>query len=533
MRGRAPSAYMACFWIALQGESIEVVQAFQETERHVGDGSWIRQVKERQRPQPDEVRQMPMTIRDDSAPNLPRSSCTAMYQNCNETRLCCNGAATCFEKNEAYADCRTSCKPGIQKTDEAQFATPWSCIQIDSAIHEWEVLGHDGTDVRARPDDLANKLDWKPRGSVLQGLQEGSWLSLEARAGFVRIWDNGQEQLKQGRFVSYRLTTTHATASNTMMSATTTGTATVEFTPGPLPEMNNITTAQVCGAGHKDGKRGPPITLEAFKKCLFEWYPTAEVAYVALGSSDPAHWVNRIWKHAFPLRPEEFNRRTHELKPPLSNEQAQYVFRKLDANSDNLLEGSEFVNALGLQQQLPVSERNASRLMSSSTLMVGGGGGTTIQNAVLANGTRSPSHTSGESGNVLIFGIPVAILINGILASLLLPCVFYVGCRIYGTVTKHDGRGWRDTYAKLGGGRTALAVLPQGQVFRNRRVWHQRPPVHAQPTPPPPTDQSKESQSSVGVRTDRHPVRDLVRDAAECPSPHQSLPHTSLKKMSL
>jgi len=508
MRGCAPSAYIVWLWIALHDEPTEVVQATHEFERHTGGGYWDKQVRERQRPQPDQVHLLPLKIQHRSVAKLHQtSSCTAMYQNCNKTRLCCNETAACVEKDKAFAGCRTSCKPGVHKTDEAKYRTPWSCIQLDFGIREWEVLYQAGADVRARPDDLAKKIAWKPRGSIIQGLQQGSWLSLEATPGFVRIWDNDEERLKQGRLVAYRPTTT-----------STTSTTVTEFILDPSSEISNNRTAHLCsaghndsGAGHNDSEHGPPITLEAFKRRMFEWYPTAEVAFVALGSRDPARWINRIWQHAFPLQPDEFKRRTHELQPPLSCEQALYVFRILDNNSDNFLESSELVYGLGIQKTPPNSESND---------------GATVQNARIQNTTSTTESPSHAFGHLLVFKIPpVPGIISGILAFLLLPCVIYVGCRIYGKA-KHGGRGWRDTYAQLGG-RTAVAVLPHGQVLRNRRVWQQqRPSAPTHPTPP--KDQLLESQSLAVAGTNEQPVR----STAESPGESHFLPHMS-RKMSL
>ncbi|CAK0824592.1 unnamed protein product [Prorocentrum cordatum] len=58
--------------------------------------------------------------------------CTAAGKDCTKTKCCVNQSMRCFEKNEHWAGCRTSCSPGIFLEDPPQHRTRWNCLLIDT-----------------------------------------------------------------------------------------------------------------------------------------------------------------------------------------------------------------------------------------------------------------------------------------------------------------------------------------------------------------------------------------------------------------
>ena len=42
----------------------------------------------------------------------------------------------CFEKDQTWAGCKISCVPGIDRSEPAQFQTPWSCTPLGAGAAE-------------------------------------------------------------------------------------------------------------------------------------------------------------------------------------------------------------------------------------------------------------------------------------------------------------------------------------------------------------------------------------------------------------
>jgi len=58
-------------------------------------------------------------------------SCAAAGQDCRTSACCQDVGFTCYEKNEYWASCRSSCEPGeISANDDPEFATPWTCTVL-------------------------------------------------------------------------------------------------------------------------------------------------------------------------------------------------------------------------------------------------------------------------------------------------------------------------------------------------------------------------------------------------------------------
>merc|ERR1719433_1404804 len=65
-------------------------------------------------------------------PALSAAQCSAVKHNCNVTKCCIDKSLVCFEKNKEFADCRTTCAPGIHDDDGKSWRTEWSCKQLSA-----------------------------------------------------------------------------------------------------------------------------------------------------------------------------------------------------------------------------------------------------------------------------------------------------------------------------------------------------------------------------------------------------------------
>lgn len=97
-------------------------------------------------------------------------SCTIDRLDCRNTRCCSNPKSTCFEKDHAWAECKPSCVPGVDKSDAPQFRTPWSCKTLDGKP---PVCAADGQDCRS------TKCCSNPSSSCFQ--KDPSWAECKAR----------------------------------------------------------------------------------------------------------------------------------------------------------------------------------------------------------------------------------------------------------------------------------------------------------------------------------------------------------------
>jgi hypothetical protein len=52
---------------------------------------------------------------------------------CLKTPSCCPSGTQCYRKDNAYANCRTSCVKGIHTDDPIQYQTPWECLVLTDA----------------------------------------------------------------------------------------------------------------------------------------------------------------------------------------------------------------------------------------------------------------------------------------------------------------------------------------------------------------------------------------------------------------
>lgn len=58
------------------------------------------------------------------------ATCSRRGESCLETRCCLDTTLTCFEKDEHWASCRATCKPGVNELDPPRFQTPWTCTPL-------------------------------------------------------------------------------------------------------------------------------------------------------------------------------------------------------------------------------------------------------------------------------------------------------------------------------------------------------------------------------------------------------------------
>jgi len=58
-------------------------------------------------------------------------TCSNSGDSCQESKCCVDTSLTCYEKNQYWAGCKSSCTPGsIDPTDPAQWQTPWTCAVL-------------------------------------------------------------------------------------------------------------------------------------------------------------------------------------------------------------------------------------------------------------------------------------------------------------------------------------------------------------------------------------------------------------------
>jgi len=66
----------------------------------------------------------------------PPGQCSDSTDDCSET-MCCNElGAKCYQKNDYWASCKTSCTEGIDPTDPPEFATPWTCKVLSKEAYQ-------------------------------------------------------------------------------------------------------------------------------------------------------------------------------------------------------------------------------------------------------------------------------------------------------------------------------------------------------------------------------------------------------------
>jgi hypothetical protein len=138
---------------------------------------------------PNDDDQFPSINPDDYDPDKGSTTCSQNKQNCQTTQCCSDIGFTCYEKNQWWAECMTSCTPGIDDTEAPQFRTPWSCKQLGNSatsgiqsgdtiflktLSGWgPMLGVDGVRVEAkgelRGDGQAFKIETNKGGKIVSG----------------------------------------------------------------------------------------------------------------------------------------------------------------------------------------------------------------------------------------------------------------------------------------------------------------------------------------------------------------------------
>lgn len=58
-------------------------------------------------------------------------ACAGQHEDCRASKCCIHAGWACYEKNQQWAQCRTSCTPGIDQFDHPDHRTPWSCNLLE------------------------------------------------------------------------------------------------------------------------------------------------------------------------------------------------------------------------------------------------------------------------------------------------------------------------------------------------------------------------------------------------------------------
>jgi len=59
-------------------------------------------------------------------------ACTASAADCRASRCCIDPSMQCFEKDQDWASCKSTCTPGIDSNDPVDHQTPWSCVILSA-----------------------------------------------------------------------------------------------------------------------------------------------------------------------------------------------------------------------------------------------------------------------------------------------------------------------------------------------------------------------------------------------------------------
>lgn len=80
---------------------------------------------------------------DPNAPPADDGKCDNKY-GCRKNPSCCNDGFRCFEKDDVWSQCLTTCEPGVHYDDPWKYRTPWTCKPIDQPEEEPEKQGGGG-----------------------------------------------------------------------------------------------------------------------------------------------------------------------------------------------------------------------------------------------------------------------------------------------------------------------------------------------------------------------------------------------------
>jgi len=64
---------------------------------------------------------------------LPRSHCSKVGMDCKKTQCCADSGERCYEKNQDWAGCKSSCIAGLDPTEPWEYQTPWTCNWLDNS----------------------------------------------------------------------------------------------------------------------------------------------------------------------------------------------------------------------------------------------------------------------------------------------------------------------------------------------------------------------------------------------------------------
>ncbi|CAJ1368235.1 unnamed protein product [Effrenium voratum] len=68
----------------------------------------------------------------------PPGMCVDATEDCSEKKCCNEIGHKCFQKNEYWAACKSSCTPGIDPMDPPEWAAPWTCKELTrEALEAW------------------------------------------------------------------------------------------------------------------------------------------------------------------------------------------------------------------------------------------------------------------------------------------------------------------------------------------------------------------------------------------------------------
>mmetsp|Transcript_38265 Transcript_38265/g.110518 ORF Transcript_38265/g.110518 Transcript_38265/m.110518 type:complete len:626 (+) Transcript_38265:79-1956(+) len=56
--------------------------------------------------------------------------CSEDLEDCRSTRCCKAPGSRCYQKDDGWAACKATCRPGIDRSEERKFRTNWTCLEV-------------------------------------------------------------------------------------------------------------------------------------------------------------------------------------------------------------------------------------------------------------------------------------------------------------------------------------------------------------------------------------------------------------------
>lgn len=134
------------------------------------------------------------------------AECALAGEDCSLSTCCKDAGQQCFRKNKWWAGCKTSCTPGVDKTDPPDAQTPWECALLDGVSSSTAQVpapqlqsSSAGSKVSSETKEIVIELTGPPIGLrdgvevTIDGggnseLTSGSRLRLASRASFEGSW---------------------------------------------------------------------------------------------------------------------------------------------------------------------------------------------------------------------------------------------------------------------------------------------------------------------------------------------------------